>query len=473
MNTFARTRAMHQYYRDVFTHTIYLPESDALPAHIAIEILNYASADVGTLEEKLFAAETELAPEQDRALKLMMSAIALSNEAFDAHSGGKQVAMAPEKIELITSRVVEALQLSDNINYLVSSIQILFRINEIDSALFLISNNLAMLSETPCVLKILLLICLMEEDYNQAQVIIEQLTSNPDLVGEDAMTLVMVVCGIYKLGGYPDSFIDFRPLLECGYEKQDSRYNWLIEPENNGKTNVLVGCDKKYFFEHAIPLVLSIYETNHNELNVHLHIYNCDEEIERDVRALAAGLSDLSISLSTEYFNAQTSVNVHYACRRYVFLRHAMKKMNSPIMMLDADCLVRKSWAEVKRGLNQQKLIFTLHEGAPFWEDIAACFVYTEGGELANKYFDTVARFIETNLNKDNAVWFLDQIALSCAMDELSAIEKMAIAREEISKIIDIKHSDNAFSWIVTTCKDGNGDYHYYKKALREKYLAL
>ena len=86
MNNYARTRALHQFYRDIFTRTISLPEADVLPAHLVVEILNYANADFESLEAKLWDAETDLDTENDRALKLMMSAIALANGAFDGGS---------------------------------------------------------------------------------------------------------------------------------------------------------------------------------------------------------------------------------------------------------------------------------------------------------------------------------------------------------------------------------------------------
>ncbi|WP_446027631.1 hypothetical protein [Lelliottia amnigena] len=468
MTNYARTRALHQYYRDVFTRTIYLPEADVLPAQLVVEILNYANADFDSFEAKLWDAETDLDTENDRALKLMMSSVALANGAFDGHSDGP---LAAEKVALITRHVVEAMQLSDNVNYLVASIQLLFRVNEIDSVLFLISNNLSTLSETPDVLKILLLICLMEEDYNQAHVVIQQLTSNADLIGEDRMTLVMVVCCIYKLGGYPDSFIDFRPLAEPAPELDASRYEWLIAPEDNGKTTVLVACDKGYYYEHAIALLLSLYETNGTALNVHVHIYNCDVEMMSHLKSLGEKLPGLSISLSSEYFAALKAVNVHYACRRFVFLSHAIEKITGPLMVLDANCLVRKPWYEVKTRYQDNELIFSHHQGLPLWEQIPAGFVYTRGGEISQKYFAAVGHFIDVNLACGNAEWFLDQIALSFAVDILSPVEQMSIGRELTEELIDIRHSDAAFSWVVTTKKNAAGPYQDYKRQLNSTYL--
>lgn len=60
MSQFSRSRGMHQYYRDVFTRVIYLPETDALPAHIVAEIMTFKSADIAHLEPMIRAAQTDL-----------------------------------------------------------------------------------------------------------------------------------------------------------------------------------------------------------------------------------------------------------------------------------------------------------------------------------------------------------------------------------------------------------------------------
>lgn len=131
------------------------------------------------------------------------------------------------------------------------------------------------------------------------------------------------------------------------------------------------------------------------------------------LKSLGEKLPGLSISLSSEYFAAVKAVNVHYACRRFVFLSHAIEKIAGPVMVLDADCLVRKSWAEVKTRYQDNELIFSHHQGLPLWEQIPAGFVYTRGGEISQKYFAAVGHFIDVNLACDKAEWFLDQIALS------------------------------------------------------------
>ncbi|KFC13239.1 hypothetical protein GTGU_00079 [Trabulsiella guamensis ATCC 49490] len=463
---------MHQYYRDVFTRTLDLPEADVLPAHVVAEILHYSNSDLSTMKPKLLAAMTGLKAEKDEALKDLMCAITLANNAFDHKKQGQQQAYPAAMAEEVTQYVVAALQKDKSLNFVVAAVQILFRINEIESALFLISNNLSLLSNSAVVLKILLLICLMEEDDNQAQIVIQHLTADSALIGEDPFTLLMVVCGIYRLGGVPESFIDFRPLAEAEPLPDYSRYQWRIPHVGNGKTTVLVACDKKYYLEHARALVASVYDTNGTELNIHLHVYNCDDDLEAQVRELVQRFPNLAISLSTEVVPVVRGNNVHYASRRFIFMRYALEQFAAPVLLLDADCLVRQRWHETLHTIYPKGLILTQNDAAPMWERVRSGFLYADADALGFSYLDIVARFIDRNLASGNAVRFLEHVALSFAVDVLPAVDQMRIGRESAVRLIDVNHQDTAFSWSVATQKNGDGVYQQYKTALCEKYLA-
>jgi len=474
MSQFSRSRGMHQYYRDVFTRVIYLPETDAMPAHIVAEIMTFKSADIARLEPIIRTAQTELDADKDLALKNMLCALTMANLALDVKQEGRQTLYPVELSERVTQNIVEALKLDNNLNYLVAAIQILFRINEISSALFLISNNLSLVSESATVLKILLLICLMEEDYNQAQVVIQALTADATLMGEDEMALLMVVCGICKLGGLPETFIDFRPLVDDSHTPDYSRYRWIIEKTHRKKTTLLVACDKRYYFEHALALIYSVYETNRDTLDVHVHIYNCDDELQQHVQSLARALPELHISSTNEVVESQPGLNVHYASRRFIFLRHALETFETPVVALDADNLVRRSWSDVHTELGHAPFILSNDENSPPWEEVFGGFVYAEPNPVTLHYFDIVARFIDENLRVQNVRWFLDQVALSFALNSLPPSEQLAIRRAPLRHLTDLSHEyEAAFSWIVTTVKNAEGDYQNYKRDLQQRYGAL
>lgn len=474
MNQFAQCRAMHQYYRDIFTRTIYLPEADVMPSHLVAEVLHFWSTDYAAMEPAIMAAPMppELDAEKALAIKHLLCAATLANQAFDSKKQGHQIAAMEGFGDRVTAHVVEALKRDDAVNLVVAAIQLLFRVGEIDGAVFLISNHLSRLSNSAPVLKILLLICLMEEDYNQAQVVIQALTSDSSLIEEESLVLLMIVCGIYKLGGCPDCFIDFRPLNEPLPLPDYSRYTWHIPKAATGNTTVLISCDPNYFFDHAQALVASVYDTNGTALDVHLHIYNCDARCEARVREMQAAFPGLNFSLSSEVIAPVRGINVHYASRRFVFLRYALEQFDAPVILLDADCLVRKPWADVHTRLDDADLILTCSDGAPLWERVLGGFIYTRPTEASFRYLDIVARFIDRNLVAGNTECSLDEVALSFALDTLPAVEQMQIRREEAARLISINHTAQAFSWVVTTSKSGSGAYSDYKTSLMAKYLA-
>ncbi|CCK13682.1 FIG00554987: hypothetical protein [Cronobacter sakazakii 680] len=136
MNQFAQCRAMHQYYRDIFTRTIYLPEADVMPSHLVAEVLHFWSTDYAALEPAIMAAQTSLEEEKALAVKHLLCAATLANQAFDSKKQGHQIAAVEGFGDRVTAHVVEALKRDDAVNLVVAAIQLLFRVGEIDGAVF-------------------------------------------------------------------------------------------------------------------------------------------------------------------------------------------------------------------------------------------------------------------------------------------------------------------------------------------------
>lgn len=470
MNKFLRIKGMHQFYRDVFTRDIYLPEAGVMPEHVVAAILSGKLTISGEQPETIIHAfDTGLDVKKDDALKKMLCAIAIANRALDENNEGYQrefpVGLSTNVIKYLES----ALEYDNNINYLIAAIQILFRINEISAVLFLIEHNFSAVDKFEPVMKILLLISLMEGDHILALDMIKQLllSKGPQLAG-DMTTSLMITCGLYQAGGMPENFIDFRPLNNSGYAIDYSGYTWLSKKESATKTTVLIACDKHYYFEHALPAIYSIYETNRDELDVHLHLYNSDDEVNTSVMALRQRLPELHISASVEYIAANCAMNVSYACRRFVFLSYALKNFNTPIIGVDADVLIRKRWSLPASPASD--LLLMKGDTSPFWEDVLGSFLYAEPSDVAQKYFDAVARFIDVNLKAGNYVWFLDQVALSASLDVLTEGEQTMVSRPARSSLIDLNHKNDVFCWLVTTVKNAEGPYKQYKSSLIEKY---
>lgn len=468
MSEFLRVKGMHQFYRDVFTRDIYLPEAVVMPEHVVSEILSGNVSISGEQPETMIdAIDTGLDVINDNALKKILCAIAVANQALDNNNKGYQRQFPARLREKVIEYLEVALK-TNNVNYLVAAIQILFRINEIDLAFYLIQDNFSAVENYDQVLKIVLLISLMERDFLVALDVIKPLVSKGLHLLADMTTRLMITCGIYQCGGMPKSFIDFQPLREGDYDLDYTHYKWLFEKTSATKTTVLIACDKNYYFEHAVPLIYSIYETNRDELDVHLHLYNSDDDVCENVSALRQRMPELHISASLENVVIDGGVSVSYACRRFVFLSYALRVFNTPILSLDADVLIRKRWTLPESPVSS--LILMKSNSSPFWEDVLGGLLYAEPSDVAQKYLDKVAHFIDVNLKAKNYVWFLDQVALSASLDTLTELEQGAVYRPERNSIIDLNHKNEVFCWVITTNKNAKGPYQQYKLLLTEKY---
>lgn len=462
MSEFARSRAMRQFYRNVFTRFIDLPEADVMPANITAEIFSFKSTNFTALEPMIRVAETGLDAEKDTALKDMLCAIVLANTALDESVIGEKQTLSAEMSTQLTEYIVSALKADDNIHYLVAAIQLLFRVNEISSALFLINNNLSLVSNSAPVLKILLLICLMENDFNQAMVVIQALTADAALIGEDPMALLMITCGIYRLGGIPDSYIDFRSLHVSEHAVENQSYDYWIAKSTAAKTTVLVTCDSEDYFEHAVPMLYSLYETNRDVLDVHVHLINGNDDVKHSLMTLREQLPELNLSASHEQITRNEDMSVVRAARRIVFLHHALKAFNTPIIAINPNVLVRKPWCEPETAL-----LLLQTESSPFWEEVFAGFIYAKPGGVAQRYFDRVVPFIHTNLASGNHAPGLEQVALFSCLDMLSPEDRLAIARAERSGILDSQSGEEAFCWVT---RNTAGPYQEYKSSLIRTY---
>lgn len=462
MSESARSRAMRQFYRNVFTRFIDLPEADVMPANIVAEIFSFKSANITTLEPMIRAAETGLEANKDSALKNMLCAIVLANSALDESRTGDKQILSSSQCAQLTEYVVSALNADSNIHYLVAAIQLLFRVNEISSALFIINNNLSQVSSSAPVLKILLLICLMENDFNQAMVVIQVLTADALLIGEDPMALLMITCGIYRLGGIPDSYIDFRSLNASEYIAAKGAWeNWIVKTSGT-KTTVLLTCTREEYFEHAVPTLYSLYETNRDVLDVHVHVFNGSNEIKESLLALREQFPELNLSASHETIASNTDTAVISAARRIVFLRHALSTFNTPIIAINSNVLARKPWAEPNASL---MLLQT--ENSPFWEEVFAGFIYARPCGIAQRYLDRVAHFIDVNLTSGNCAPGLEQVALFACLDSLSPQDQHSITRAERSTVVDSHAADEAFCWVAMKAE---GPCQEFKSTLIGKY---
>jgi hypothetical protein len=141
----------------------------------------------------------------------------------------------------------------------------------------------------------------------------------------------------------------------------------------------------------------SIYHTNKGELNLHFHIYNINNDILTDIKKYANRFPELNISCTSEVV-AQDENKTAYASKRFIFAEHALKLLSTPVLIVDADSLIRKPWKEISNWVEDNDLLVNKPEVSPFWESIIGGFVWLGGKEQSTSYIKKVSLFCAATL---------------------------------------------------------------------------
>lgn len=469
--SYIRTKSVHQYYRDIYSASIVISESGAIPQEEIMKYTHDYSTDLFYLHNHILSIDSGLPPERDRALKSLLLAIAMSNLALDIVWHGNQTKLPAPYVDSIRGCLVDAVTRYPNLEYLEITIQLLFRVGDIDNVISFTERNRPYLEKSARTIKIMLMTAVIENDWPNALSLVQKLTSDMTLMGDDRLALLMTVCTIYHCGGIPDSYIDFRSLFSKKMKAPVDPYAVHIRPSGNNKnTTVLICCDPVYYFRHATDLMRSVYHTNRGTLNVHFHIYDVTDNVLTDIHKNSALFPELNISCTSEAIKNAVLIKTAYAARRFVFAESALKLLGTPVLIVDADSLIRKSWTEIQPFIGDSDLLVNRPEFAPFWESVLGGFVWLGGGKQSSGFISRVSLFLRNNFAQNNYPWFIDQVALSAVM--LKEEKSRQVKSIPAEYVCDIRHTDSSFSWVVTTVKTGNEKYDGYKSLLSELYAS-
>lgn len=460
-NNLAKT--MHQYYRDAFSQDFTFPDVGDISRDLLLEIIQSKSCDIANIAERIFAEKTNLPDDKDKALKLAALIICQSNLYLDKNLQGKSFKPTEVFLDSIRNGLSRVLTLDPNEHYLTIAAQLLYRLGDIDGFLKIIESQKDLLIGNFMVKKMLSMIYVINNEYELALPILADLIEDPVESKNSLVSLMAMTC-MHKLGGVPEAPIDFSiPSIV-----ENEEIMWVFDSKKSKDLTVFVACDEKYFFDHVVALIYSIYEKNDANYGVHIHLYNKNKSIVNKIKSIKEKLPLLVLTVTSEdIYPEHPRVNVDYASRRFVAARQVIHRLNSDIVICDADGLFRKSLGEI--NLDGADVIYASSDSTPFWEKIPAGFVVVKNNPAGREFLENTANFISHNLKKNNHMWFLDQIALSVCYDRADK-DKTAFVTKPMSEFCDTDHNDNSFFWVVTTVKNGSVSYEDYKNYLLEKY---
>lgn len=279
----------------------------------------------------------------------------------------------------------------------------------------------------------------------------------------------------YLQGKPVEGAMDFASLAEPGETRVAE---WLKDfppvdtaemVHRHGKPVYFVYADHKYVIEHAIPLLLSLGESGAQAV-VHLHVANPGRGLRSILARLQDSLGNIPLHVSTETVLVEqyAAPAIYHSCMRFVRMYQLLTVSDSPVVMLDADALVRRDPVPlIERPPTDVVVLRFVHD--PLWSTHYGGYLQVNPTLQGRAYLGQVAAFILDNIRKRTARWFLDQTALAVCNDSYQKIAQFADVPESTNRFHDYK-GDEYFWTAVNDDKHGDNPHTREKKRLRSKY---
>jgi hypothetical protein len=227
--------------------------------------------------------------------------------------------------------------------------------------------------------------------------------------------------------------------------------------------------DHAYVIEHAIPLILSLKESA-GDAAVHLHVANPGNGLRRilDRLKLALGGMPLRVSGESVVVEQYAAPAIYHSCMRFVRMYQLLRMNEAPVIMLDADVLVRKNPVTlVHPGPIDVVVSRSPHD--PFWSTYYGGYVEVHPTGPGRAYLAQVAAFILDNIRKGVARWFLDQTALATCADKFSKSATVGTLPPSASGVGQFTGHET-FWTAVNQDKYADNEHTREKRRLRDAY---
>ena len=186
---------------------------------------------------------------------------------------------------------------------------------------------------------------------------------------------------------------------------------------------VMIGCDVQYFRKFAVPLLRSLDE-HCRRCAVALLLYDADSSIVDGLPVFAAGLPRLHLTVVFETIDfAGKSPEVRriwYTALRLVRLAQSLRVSPRPVLMLDADALIRAEIARLFDHVAGYDIGASNTNRVEPYMKILAGALLVQPTATARDYIDLVGRYVARCLLDGSACFLIDQLALELCRRQLA-----------------------------------------------------
>lgn len=195
----------------------------------------------------------------------------------------------------------------------------------------------------------------------------------------------------------------------------------LAIPNRHAEFNwqALIAVDSRYLDKYALAMARSFLRQHASGAGLHLHVVNPTDAAREQAANLANG-SDGRIAVSFETKDVGTDRasdcrrirerRAYFACTRFLIAPSLLEHYRVPLMILDADLLVKRPLDEliVNDDVDVGVTRFPVNRQILWQQYFASLQVFrpTSGGQL---YATLLARYLRYFLDRDQWIWPLDQ----------------------------------------------------------------
>jgi FkbM family methyltransferase len=474
-------KGLHQTYRDCLSQSFDFPSIGGMPVDLVRWVSDSRNTDTPQLGEFLHKLpNVGLPAEHDLALRLMLFTIMQANLAVVANNRFIDYEIPDQLKSDLRRNLSKILGLHDSEAYVANGIRLLYRANLIEDVAAWFEAFPAVIANHRDLQAIAGFLHTVSGDYAAA---LEYLTP---LVGDEKgrqlplVAMSYMTC-TYRMGAPAADW----PVIFETLQSDECKVSDLIPilpalevvaplERGDGRSIVFVACNDFYFFQHALFLFYSLIEKGAQGLAIHCHLYSPNESVLREIDSLRSRFPEFPIGVSLERgLGEELNSPTYYASARFVRAYQILELYAADVCVLDADALFNRGWEEFREFAGSTtEVMLSCPVAAPFWERVAAGFSYYRATPKARFFLGKVAEFILKNFQRQRQPWYIDQIALS-ACQEKYAVAQLEFAAVDSAILMDINHSRDAFTWVVTVKKDGNRRYDEFRGRLAATFGQL
>ena len=192
-------------------------------------------------------------------------------------------------------------------------------------------------------------------------------------------------------------------------------------PQAGYRYVVLISCDPAYMRKYGFAFIRSFAEHAQGDNLLHVHVYDPDERIVDESRAVAreAGLARFAMSTdSCPYPQSEKQQRKsYYACGRLVHLPFWLDTYQRPVLSLDVDIIVKAGLDSLIDAAAGNDLALNRREpiDSP-WLDVIANIIVANPTAAARRYLTTVGNCALKWIEREREGWLVDQTALFCVL---------------------------------------------------------